>query len=141
MAPERAVLVKFGENARVVHFKGSRKCDMVPQIRDVFRDVISPDDSLLVQMRDEEWGEYIDLLEQEIPDRSKMKISIMERSYQVICITVVLAEVCFTALLNFNLQDHKADDSQDAESNYPGLQESHQVSCTLNGLLWHSVCG
>lgn len=57
---------------------------MCCHVLDAYRDVISPDSCLLIQVRDEEWGEYIDVNDdQEIPDRSKLRITVIERPLQV----------------------------------------------------------
>ena len=80
MSQERVALVEFGESARVVSFEGSRKRDVLPRVLDAYRDVITPDSSVLIQVRNEEWGEYIDVKDdQEIPDRSKLRIRVIER--------------------------------------------------------------
>ena len=71
----RTVLVSFNERRRPVTFQGG-KAGLIEAFKAAFVDVLNPLHSKLVlQIQDHNWGgAYIDLLDQDIPDRSYVKV-------------------------------------------------------------------
>jgi hypothetical protein len=76
---EKTVLVHFNERVRPVKFNGG-KDDLAASVCAAFADVFEVQStSILLQIKDEEWeGEFVDLLDQPIPHKSRIKaISIL----------------------------------------------------------------
>ena len=80
MATQRTVLVMFGQRTRPVSFEtGTSALDtqkaLIASIKSAFDDQLAPTSSLILQIRDEEWGGvFVDLISQDVPDRSVVKI-------------------------------------------------------------------
>ena len=67
---QKTVLVCFKEHKRLLTYSGSRD-ELKERVYQVFQDVISSDTNFFLQIKDQEWdGVYLDLLDQDIPDRS-----------------------------------------------------------------------
>ena len=77
---ERSVLVHFELHARPVSFTGG-KDELIQAIRTAFSDVLAADDKVFLQIHDESWGVFIDLLSQDIPERSVLKMIIEKVRY------------------------------------------------------------
>ena len=71
----KAVLVSLRDRKRVVHFTGSKGNDLLPAVKTAFGDLLNDTQSLVLQLKDEDWGgAFIDLQDQEIQDRSELRI-------------------------------------------------------------------
>ena len=72
----KTVLVCVGERRRPVQFSGSNQ-QLCTAVRKAFTDVITPTDGVFLQIKDETWGGmFIDLVDQDVPDRSVLKANI-----------------------------------------------------------------
>ena len=68
----KTVLVSLGERTRPVTFSGSNQA-LMEAILVVFKDVLG-DQGVYLQLKDESWGGvFVDVQEQEIPDRGIIK--------------------------------------------------------------------
>ena len=83
------VLVLFGQHTHPVSFvpgtnqEGNQKA-MLTAILSAFSDKLPPKSSLILQIRDDEWGGmFVDLIFQEILDRSVVKVLVDDSSKQV----------------------------------------------------------
>ncbi len=78
--PGKSVLVQLGNNRRVVTFtvdpSSSQKVAATNAIRDAFSDVLQPDQEFFLQVKSEEWGGvFVDLLDEEIKDKSVLTVA------------------------------------------------------------------
>ena len=75
----KTVLVCVGERQerrRPVQFSGSNQ-QLCTAVRKAFSDVITPTDEVFLQIKDETWGGmFIDLVDQDVPDRSVLKANV-----------------------------------------------------------------
>ena len=68
------------ERRRPVQFSGSNQ-QLCTAVRNAFSDVIAPTDEVFLQIKDETWGGmFIDLVDQDVPDRSVLKANITSES-------------------------------------------------------------
>ncbi len=75
----------LGPRNREVFFSGGKK-ELLSAMRERFRDVLDADAGILVQIQDESWckGFFVDLLDQEIPDKAIIKaLQTAKESFQV----------------------------------------------------------
>lgn len=83
------VLVLFGQHTRPVSFVPGTNPEetqkaMLTAILSAFSDKLPPKSSLILQIRDDEWGGmFVDLISQEILDRSVVKVLVDDSSKQV----------------------------------------------------------
>ena len=72
----KTVLVCVGERRRPVQFSGFNQ-QLCTAVRKAFSDVITPTDEVFLQVKDETWGGmFIDLVDQDVPDRSVLKANV-----------------------------------------------------------------
>ena len=83
----RNVLVCFGERKRVLAFsacRGKRDGDgLLVAVLQGFSDIIGKPvmDNICLQIRDENWGgEFVDLLDQGVPDRSVVRLIVVKQT-------------------------------------------------------------
>ena len=63
-----------------MQFSGSNQ-QLCTAVRNAFADVLSPTDEIFLQIKDETWGGmFIDLVDQDVPDRSVLKANITAES-------------------------------------------------------------
>ena len=83
------VLVLFGQHTRPVSFVPGTNPEetqraMLTAILSAFSDKLPPKSSLILQIRDDEWGGmFVDLISQEVLDRSVVKVLVDDSSKQV----------------------------------------------------------
>ena len=79
----KTILVCLGEKherRRPVQFSGSNQ-QLCSAGRNAFSDVLTPTDEIFLQIKDKTWGGmFIDLVDQDVPDRSVLKANITSES-------------------------------------------------------------
>ena len=80
----KAVLVSLHERNRVVYFSGSKRGDLLPAVETAFADLLGNSENWVLQLKDDNWGGvFIDLQDQDIPERSVLRIVLLEASSEV----------------------------------------------------------
>ena len=75
---EKCVLICTGERKRPVTFTGSKE-QLLTAIKDAFSDVVKPESNIFLQIKDEAWGGmFVDLRDEDNPDRSILKAVVSE---------------------------------------------------------------
>lgn len=78
---------------RAVKFSGKKEA-LVPAINSCFSDILASDADLILQIRDDSWGAdvFVDLIEQNVPDRAVIKLLQKQEYKQVqwICSRCIL---------------------------------------------------
>ena len=73
----KTVLACFKDHKRCVTLGGGQ--DELKEVYHVFQDVLSASTIFFLQLKDHEWeGVYIDLLKQDVPDRSWIRVCVSE---------------------------------------------------------------
>ena len=77
----KTVLVCIGERKRPVNFSAASDDEtsaLLSAIRDEFRDIITEDTEIVLQLKDEEWaGEFVDIIRSDnaiIPNKSVVRV-------------------------------------------------------------------
>ena len=83
-----------GSQNRAVKFSRKKEA-LIPAIKSCFSDILASDAELILQIRDDSWGAdvFVDLIEQNIPDRAVIKVLQKQKEYkqvQWICSRYVL---------------------------------------------------
>ena len=76
---EKVVLVTFGERRRDIKFRSSANPEeeiaaLLAAVEETFSDVLSGMSNHFVQLRSEQWQEYIDLREMVVPNRAVLRL-------------------------------------------------------------------
>ena len=78
----KSILVQFGEHRRPLSIPANQNVEaanLKERVRTAFMDVIAEADFFL-QLKDDEWGgEFVDLVGQEIPDHSILRVMICQQ--------------------------------------------------------------
>ena len=92
----KTVLVSLEERNRPVTFSGTKEA-LIKAIEVVFLDVLGESKDIYLQIKDESWGGiFVDILEQEIPDRGIIKAT------RVVSTTSVESQVQQTLVSTLN---------------------------------------
>ena len=94
MSAKKTVLVSLDDRNRPVTFTGNKQ-ELLKEIKTVFKDLLG-DSQVFLQVKDENWGGiFIDVLEQEIPDKSVLKAKrVVVANPEVNVGSVQLEQVC-----------------------------------------------
>lgn len=77
----KTVLVCVGERRRPVTLSSSASLsDLETSIRSAFADVLNLSTSIVLQVKDEAWGLFIDLQNDEFPDRSIVNVVVIHHA-------------------------------------------------------------
>ena len=108
MAALKKALVQFNENSRCVDVPNASSLQserelLIERIKDVYNDLLSPNCTIFLQKKDEEWGgAFVDYFESAVPDRSVFRIVIAKpvKVYFSIALTrnVVIDPYCVLLL-------------------------------------------
>ena len=79
-AAEKSVLVSLLGHTRPLSIPASES-DLKQRVKQLFCDVIQVHSvaDFFLQLKDENWGEFVDLLDQQIPDRAVIRARIIEQ--------------------------------------------------------------
>ena len=79
-APEKSVLVSLLGHTRPLSIPACES-DLKQRVKQLFCDVIQAHSvaDFFLQLKDENWGEFVDLLDQQIPDRAVIRAQIIEQ--------------------------------------------------------------
>ena len=71
---KKTILVNFKEHKRVLTYSGDGD-ELKERVYQVFQDVIPTGTNVFLQIKDQEWdGVYLDLIDQDVPDKSWIRV-------------------------------------------------------------------